>query len=367
MEKEMEKEQQSKDLLSLVRQLSEAKGVPGFEKEPAAIIQAAVTAFGSVRKDMMQNVYLERAGNSAGKRTVMLDAHMDEVGFMVQSFRPQGTVGVLALGGWPPGCVQAQRFLVQNKDGKWLPAVSCSVPPHYQSAAEKNQAFKVENLELDLGASSAAELKEDFGIRLGAPVVPETKFSYLGQKDLLFGKAFDCRLGCAAVIRTLELLDGEELNVNLVAAFSVQEEVGTRGAYVTVSQVKPDLALVYEGSPADDTMLPEGAAQTALGKGPMLRHIDNRMITHPGFQRYALDLAEKKNLPVQEGVRRGGATNGAPIHLSERATPAVVLGIPVRYIHTHTGIAKLGDVEAAAVLGAAIIRSFGRDPLAEIS
>ena len=100
-----------------------------------------------------------------------------------------------------------------------------------------------------------------------------------------------------------------------------------------------DLAIVFEGCPADDTFSEAYMIQTALGKGPMLRPLDKRMITHPRFQRFALDLAAELDIPVQESVRTGGSTNGAPIHLSNAGVPTIVVGIPVRYIHTHYGIA----------------------------
>ena len=128
--------------------------------------------------------------------------------------------------------------------------------------------------------------------------------------------------------------------------------MGTRGAAVTANTVKPDLAIVFEGCPADDTVAEPYMIQTAIHKGPMLRHIDARMITHPRFQRYALDLAEELGIPVQESVRTGGSTNGAPIHLSNQGVPVIVIGIPVRYIHTHYGLAAHSDVENAAKLAA---------------
>ena len=127
--------------------------------------------------------------------------------------------------------------------------------------------------------------------------------------DILIGKAFDNRLGCAAVLSTIERLAGESLAVNVTGAFGSQEEVGTRGAVVTANRVSPDIALVFEGCPADDTVVPDYRAQTVLKKGPMLRHIDARMITNPRFQRYALELAEASGIPVQRAVRSGGATN----------------------------------------------------------
>jgi putative aminopeptidase FrvX len=144
--------------------------------------------------------------------------------------------------------------------------------------------------------------------------------------------------------------------VNVVGAFAVQEETGLRGATVTGQTVKPDAAIVFEGSPADDTVLEAYAVQTALKKGPMLRHFDARMITNPRFQRFALDTAGEKGIPVQEAVRTGGATNGGVLHLSGQAVPVIAISIPARYIHTHYSISSYSDFENAVRLAAAVIR-----------
>ena len=180
----------------------------------------------------------------------------------------------------------------------------------------------------------------------------------------MIGKAFDCRLGCAAILQTLRLLAGRPLNADVTAAFSTQEEMGTRGATVTANRVKPDLAIVFEGCPADDTFSEPYMIQTALHKGPMLRHLDKRMITHPRFQRLALDLAEQYGIPVQEGVRTGGSTNGAVIHLTEKATPCIVIGVPVRYAHTHYGVSAYADFDNAIKLACEIIKRLDADLIA---
>ena len=140
--------------------------------------------------------------------------------------------------------------------------------------------------------------------------------------------------------------------------------VGTRGAAVTASRVRPDVAIVFEGCPADDTCADPYMVQTALKKGPMLRFIDARMITHPRFQRFALDLGEQLGIPVQSGVRAGGSTNGAPIHLSGLGVPCIVVGVPVRYIHTQVGLASAADLENAARLAAAVIEHLNADVIA---
>ena len=217
------------------------------------------------------------------------------------------------------------------------------------------------SITVDVGARSAEEAVKEYGIRIGEPVVPDVSFSYDEKHDLMIGKAFDCRAGCAAILKTLHDLQGETLNVDVVGACSAQEEVGTRGAVVTANVVKPDIAIVFEGCPADDTVVEPYMVQTAIKKGPMLRHIDRMMITNPHYQRYALDLAEELGIPVQDSVRSGGATNGASIHLSNSGVPVIVIGIPVRYIHTHYGIAAYSDFDNAVKLACELLKRFDRE------
>ena len=177
----------------------------------------------------------------------------------------------------------------------------------------------------------------------------------------MVGKAFDCRVGCAAILKTLHELKGEELNVDIVGACAAQEEVGVRGATITANVIKPDIAIVFEGCPADDTVVEPYMVQTAIKRGPMLRHIDAKMITNPRYQRYALGLAEELGIPVQDAVRASGATNGSAIHLSGAGVPVIVIGIPVRYAHTHYGISAYSDFDNAVKLACALLRRFDRE------
>ena len=349
----------SKDtLLEMIQAYSEAGGPSGFEHEVAETVIRFTGDLGDTSRDSMQNVYIRRHGNTGDRIHVQLDAHLDEVGLIVQSIRDNGMLAVLPLGSWVPGNIPAHLFRVRARDGSWVPAISTSKPPHYLSEAERKQAVSLEQIELDIGASSKREVEENFGVGLAAPVVPDVPFVYREAHDLLLGKAFDCRLGCAAMSGTLRALEGESLQVDVTAAYSVQEEVGGRGAMVTARQIGADLAIVFEGTPADDHFAGSGQSQTALGKGPMLRHMDRSMITHPGFQSYTLALAAELGIPVQEGVRSGGGTNGGLIHTAGAGIPTIVIGVPVRYIHTHYGWARLADLEKAVTLATALLKSF---------
>ena len=354
---------EKKDLLDMIKAYSEASGPSGFEHQAADRVIEWNRELGQIRRDTMQNVYVDRTGNSGKGLRVHLDAHLDEVGLIVQSIRPNGMMSVLPLGSWVAGNLPAHLFRVRTREGQWRPAVASSKPPHFLSEAEKKQGVTMEQIEVDAGARSAREVSEAFGIDLAAPLVPHVDCTYDEDHDLLLGKAFDCRLGCAALTATLKDLAGQSLDIDLTAAYSVQEEVGGRGAMVTARQISADLAIVFEGTPADDTFASPDQGQTALGKGPMLRHMDRSMITHPGFQAYALALARKLGIPVQEAVRSGGGTNGGLIHTQASGIPTIVIGIPVRYIHTHYGFAKLSDVEGAVALATALIQSFDSQTL----
>ena len=351
--------------IELIRALSDVNGISGFEDDVAALLRANAPENQEVYEDHMRNLYLRRK-NRNGKPVVMLDAHMDEVGFMVHSIRAKGTLKFLPIGGWVNSSIPAHRVRVQTRDGSYIPGVVGARPPHNLSEAEKSRMPEIADMSIDIGACSLAEARDVFGVRVAAPVVPDSRFSYDEKHNLLFGKAFDCRLGCAALMAALDELGDEALEVDPVAAFSVQEEVGLRGAGITAAKVKPDVAIVLEGCPADDTVAPLVEQQAALHKGPMLRHIDKTMIANPRFMRFALDLAREKGIPVQEGVRTGGGTNGGSIYIANTGIPTIVISLPIRYIHCHNGIASFKDYRAAVELTKALLRALNGDVIEKL-
>ena len=341
--------------LGFIKELSNAPGVSGFEDEAIAVLRRHGEGLGQFSEDAMRNLYVRRSGWKDGRPSLMIDAHTDEVGFMIRNIRANGTMDFVTLGGWVASAVPAHRVLVRTNDSQWIPGVIASKPPHFMSEAERKMAPEISAMVIDVGAGSDREVREDLHISIGAPVVPDVSFEYRENQDIMIGKAFDNRLGSAAIVSTLKELAGADLAVNVTGAFASQEEVGLRGATVTAQTVKPDICIAFEGSPADDT-LSDSAVQTAVKKGPMLRHYDLRMITNPRFQRFALNRAREKNIPVQEAVRTGGATDGGVIHLSGKAVPVIVIGIPARYIHTHYSISSYSDYENSVRLACEIIK-----------
>ena len=345
--------------LHLIENLCEANAPSGFEDETANAARAAMEDICDVEEDSLRNLYLIRRKNTGDKPVLMLDAHSDEVGFMVHSIRPTGTLRVVALGGWNRATLPGAAVWVRNREGKWLPGVIAAKPPHFMSAAEKERQGtpEIRDLAVDVGAGSAEEAETVFGVRTGEPVVPNAPFRYDEANGLFFGKAFDCRIGCAALLEVMRRIADEDLQIDVVGALSAQEEVGERGCKVSVNRIRPDAALVFEGCPADDTFGEPYAMQTKLKYGPMIRFMDNSVISNPRFVRFALDLAEKKGIPAQAAVREGGGNDAAVIQSQLNGAPAIVLGVPVRYIHTPACIAAAADYEATVELALALIRA----------
>lgn len=349
--------------IEMIAQLSDAYGAPGFEDDVLSVARTWASGLGDLSWDSMRNFYIRRSENTGRRPMVLLDAHSDEVAFMVHSVRENGTLKFIPLGGWVDYTLPAHTVRVRNREGAWIAGVIASKPIHYMTAEEEKRPVRQPDMSIDVGARSREEAVRQFGLGPGQPVVPDTRFSYDRENDLMWGKAFDCRLGCAALLGTLDALKGEALSVDITAGISTQEELDMRGAIITARKVKPDAAIVFEGCPADDTCVPEAEMQTRIKHGPMLRHIDGAMLTNPRFMRYALDTAARAGIPAQDGVREYSATNGASIHLSNEGVPTIVIGLPIRYIHTHVGIAAYQDYQHAVQLAAAILRALDRDTI----
>lgn len=351
--------------LKLIEDLSNARGASGFEDEVLAVVREAVGADFDVEEDKLRNLYLYRKKNSGNKPLIMLDAHSDEVGFMVHSIKPNGTLRVVNLGRWTNEVLPSSKVLVRNAEGKYIPGIFASKPAHFRTAADAAQgAVPISSLEIDIGAVSAAEAKDVYKIRMGEPVVPATRFEADPENGVLFGKAFDCRIGCAALIGVMERIRDLELPCDVVGVLSAQEEVGERGCSVSVNHVKPDAAICFEGCPADDTFTEPYAIQTALKKGPMFRHMDVSVICSPRFQRFILDTAGEKELPVQESVREGGGNDAAVINTALQGIPAVTAGVPVRYIHSMNCITSYQDYEMTVDLITEILKELTPEVLA---
>lgn len=348
------------ETIKMIRDLSNCPGAPGFEDDVLKVIKEYKEDI-SCERDSMMNCYLNLENKDSNKKTLMLDAHLDEVGFMVQSIDEKGLINFIPLGGWVVNNIPAHLVLIKNTEGNYIKGIVTSKPPHFMTEREKEKKLEIVDLQIDVGATSRDEVINDFKVDVAAPIVPFVDFEYNEKNKIMMGKAFDNRLGCAAVIKTLKDLEGEDLDINIVGALATQEEVGTRGAEITSNRIKPDLAIVFEGSPADDVYRDKYTMQAGLGHGPQIRHRDRSYISNHRLIEFAKEIANKNNIKCQHAVRLSGGTNAGKIHLSNEGVPTLVLGIPTRYVHTHYGYASFRDFQDTVSLAVEIAKNLNND------
>lgn len=349
--------------LKLVEELSDAFGPSGFEDEVCRVVKKYTDGF-DLTNDAMYNLYLKNPGFSGKKPVIQLDAHLDECGFIVQSIQENGLISIMMLGGFHLTSLPAHSVMIRNGKGEYIRGIIGSKPVHFLTDAEKqSNDLDIQKLYVDVGASSREEVMNDYGIRPGDPMAPEVKFSYDEKHGVCMGKAFDNRLGCVSIIETMKELRNDDLAVDVVGAFAAQEEVGMRGAAVTSQVVKPDLAIVFEGSPADDYFFAPGLAQGSLKKGVQIRRMDRSYISNTEFIELAHQVGDEMGIKYQDAVRRGGSTNAGRIHLEGKAVPVLVLGIPSRYVHSHYCFCAREDIEAAVKMASEVIRRLNQETM----
>lgn len=340
--------------VDLIKKLSDARGVSGFEDEVINVVKAELANFCTFEEDSMRNLYIYPNYNVGNRPLLMLDAHSDEVGFMVQAIKPDGTLRFVPIGGWNEKSLPSSKVQVKTSDGGYVKGIIAAIPPHFTSPEQRNAPVTIESLSIDVGATSKRDAEENFGIKIGAPVIPYSPFEYDEKRGLMFGKAFDDRLGVYGVIEAIKILKNKALNVDIVGVISSQEEVGERGITAVCSKIKPDAAICFEGGPADDTFTPDYLIQDAIRGGCMVRYMDRTVICTPRFVSFTEQVAAEKGVKVQMAVRSGGGNNGAYIISSNGGTPVIVACTPVRYIHSFNCIAAAEDVNSMIDLGVAV-------------
>jgi endoglucanase len=342
----------------LLRDLSLAAGPPGFEHEVRAIVKKALSPVGTVSHDRLGSLLCEKRGASATPR-VVLDAHMDEVAFLVRNITVEGRLRVVPLGGWWGHVLLAQRMNVLTEKGK-IPGIFGCKPPHFLTASEKEKVQNIDDMLIDIGASCRKEA-EELGIRIGDPVVPHAEFIELAAPDMLSGKAFDDRAGVGVLCETMQRLALCDHPNTVVAVAAVQEEVGCRGAATASELSRPDVAIVLEGTPADD--LPgsvESERQAGLGSGPQVRYFDPTAISNRRLVTLVEEVAAREKIDLQRAVRRSGGTNASSIHTSGAGVPTVVIGVPARYIHTHVSVISFRDYARTIDLVTAVVQALDK-------
>jgi endoglucanase len=350
----------------LLRRLTLAPGPSGAEGAVRDIVRESLEGAGEISHDRLGSILCEVAGKSPAPR-VVLDAHLDEVGFLVQSISEEGKLGLVPLGSWWGHVLLGQRVDIVL-DGRVVPGVIGSKPPHFLQPAEREKVLGIEAMYVDVGDSTRGQV-ESLGIRVGDPVAPHAEFIELGVPDLLSSKAFDDRAGVGVLCEVLRALAGTAHPNTVIGVGAVQEEVGCRGAETASELARPDVAIVLEGTPADDIpgMLGSSERQAVLGKGPQVRFYDPTAISNRRLVRLVEETGKAMGLPLQFAVRRSGGTDAATIHRHRRGVPTVVIGVPARYIHTHVTLIHFRDYVQAIDLVLELVQRLDAETVAGLA
>jgi len=338
----------------LLKDLTEAVGLAGFEREVAAVMERHLKGHAEVSYDKLGSVVFRKTGTAESPK-VMLAAHMDEVGFIVKSITKDGFIKFLPVGGWWGHVVLGQRVLVRTRKGD-LPGVVGSKPPHELDDDEKKKVVELKDMYIDIGATVGANVAERHGVRPGDPVVPWSPFTTMKNGKTYMAKALDDRAGCAVVVDTLRRLARAKHPNTVFGVGTVQEEVGLRGAATATRLVDPDVAFAIDVSLAHDMPDSKGDEKEKLGGGPSITVYDGSMIPNPSLRDFVIEVAERAKIPFHfSSVERGG-TDGGRIHMHRIGVPSLVLGMPTRYIHGHVGVLHRADYDGTVRLLVEVVR-----------
>ena len=329
----------------ILKALSDAIGVSGDETEVRAVVLDAVRehvdeikvdALGSVLAVKHGTAPLDSPETGQRRMRVLLDAHIDEIGLMVVGQDKGGFLQIRAVGGIDPRLLPGALLKVGPKR---IPGVIGIKPIHLLDGEEGEKVAKIDDLVVDIGAKNRDEAK---GLApVGTYATFATRFREMGPT--VSGKAFDDRAGCAVLV---ELLRGERFQFDLYAAFTVQEEVGLRGARVAAYAVEPDCAFALEGTIADDIPKDKDVSPTTqLGQGPAITVMDRSFIADRRLVRLLTDTAQELGIPVQIKQPGIGGTDSGAIHLARGGVPSVTVAVPCRYIHSPVALLSLEDFD----------------------
>jgi putative aminopeptidase FrvX len=341
------------DTVTLLESLSNAFGVSGFEDDVRRVLHPLVDGLADeVRTDALGNLIAVRRGRTSP--VLMLDAHMDEIGMIVNHVEDAGFLRFATIGGWDARILPAQAVTVRAQDGTLHRGVIGTLPPHLLSTEDRAKPLPAESLFIDIGADSAAAVAAR-GVRVGDPATLAYPFERWPDGHVL-GKALDDRVGCAVLVQVLAALRGRTPELTVACAFAVSEEVGLRGARTAAYQLDPVIALAIEGTVAADVPGVGGARQvTRMGGGPAISVADRSIIVRPHLVRALERIAASRGIPHQLKTPLYGGTDAGAIHLNRAGVLAGGVSVPCRYIHTPLGLLRTRDVEDAVRLVTAFV------------
>jgi endoglucanase len=330
----------------LLKRLSDAHGVSSYEGNIRDIIKEEIAGdVNDIYTDKMGNLIAVKSGDDF---KFMIASHMDEIGLMVQHIDEKGFIKFVHVGGWFNPVLYTQRVIIHGKKGP-VTGVTGAKPPHKMSPEDRKKEIKTEDMFIDVGAVSDEEVKE-LGIEIGSPVTIDREFTDLAGSRVT-GKAMDNRVGVAVLIEALKKTDSPH---TIYGVFTVQEELGLKGAKVSAFALAPDCAIATDVTiPGDHPGITKKDATVEMGKGPVLvlaSAAGRGLMADWRVSDWLRKTAEENEIPYQLEVGEGGNTDATIIHLVRDGIPSIPLSVPARYIHSPVEVVDIKDVEASVEL-----------------
>jgi putative aminopeptidase FrvX len=354
------------ETLTMLKDLTDAKGVPGNEREVRNVMKRYIEPFADeITTDNLGSLIAKKVGDENGPK-IMVAGHLDEVGFMITQIDSKGFLRFQTVGGWWSQVMLAQRVTIVTSKGE-VTGVIGSKPPHILPPEARKKPVDIKDMFIDIGASSREEVQE-WGVKPGDMVVPYFEFTVMNNEKMLLAKAWDNRIGCAIAIDVLKNLKDQDHPNVVYGVGTVQEEVGLRGARTSAAKIQPDIAFGVDVGIAGDTPgVSDKEASSKMGEGPQIILYDASMISHKGLRDFVTDTADEHNIPYQFDSIAGGGTDSGAIHLTANGVPALSITIATRYIHSHAAMLHRDDYENAVKLITEVIKKLDQDTVAKIT
>jgi putative aminopeptidase FrvX len=335
---------------------SNAHGVSGYEGNINQLLEKKLRPYtDEIKTDKMGNLIAIR---KRGSPSIMIAAHMDEIGLMVKYVDENGFLHFVKLGGWFDQTLHSQRVILHTEKGDIYGVIGAK-PPHAMKEEERKKPVEAENMFIDIGAKD----KEDalkMGVIPGVTATLDRQFARLGNNRVT-GKAFDDRAGCVMMIEAMRLIHEMDVDATVYAVGTVQEEVGLKGARTSAFGLDPDVAIVSEVTVSGDHPgIEKKHSAVELGKGPAITIVDaagRGLIVTEKVIKWLKETAQTENIDIQLDVADGGTTDATAIHLTKSGIPSAVISVPSRYIHSPVEVVDLEDLKKSANLIAFAVQS----------
>lgn len=328
-------------LEQLLKELSLLDGVSGSENAVRDWICGKIKPFAECKVDPMGNLIAFKKGAASPGKTLMLSAHMDEVGLIIHSIDEDGYLSFSPVGGIDPRVLLGRSVRIGEN---CVHGVIGASPIHMLTSEERRQSPDFDKLKIEIGAKSREDAEKY--VSLGDYACFDSDYVTFGD-GCIKGKALDDRAGCAVLINMIM----QSLPYDMFFAFTVQEEVGTRGAAAAAFGVRPDYALVVEATTAADIAGVETERQVcALHKGPAVSFMDGRTIYDREFYRLAFEIANEQGIPCQPKAGTSGGNDAGAIHMSREGVRTLAISLPCRYLHSASCVIHKDDLQHTAEL-----------------